>query len=37
MIALHQQRRKETTDPAKPTLHPDDRPTLKRRLAGEVL
>jgi len=37
MIAMHQQRKKETADPAKPTLRPDDRPTLKRRLASEEL
>lgn len=43
MIALHQRRKKESTDSSKPTLRKasessqDDRPTLKRRLAGEEL
>ena len=43
MIAQHQRRKKETNDPAKPTLRQasesssDDRPVLKRRLAGEQL
>ena len=43
MIALHQRRKKESTDSSKPTLRQasesgqDDRPSLKRRLAGEEL
>jgi predicted Zn-dependent protease len=43
MIAQHQRRKKETADPSKPTLRQasesssDDRPVLKRRLAGEEL
>ncbi|MBZ5594891.1 MAG: M48 family metalloprotease [Acidobacteriia bacterium] len=48
MIALHQSRKKDTADPSKPTLRhapgsepsessADDRPTLKRRLAGDEL
>ncbi len=42
VMAQHQRRKKENADPSKPTLRQsesttDDRPTLKRRLAGEEL